>query len=70
MTRRGTTRRNAPGFLLFQSQDTLAAQKASGYSRLSVDKSPLPTMSRNNKCPGTESFEVYYKKDGKVSTKT
>ena len=42
--------------------DTFAVQKALLNSRLSVDKSPLATMCRNNKYPKLRKlFEVYYK---------
>lgn len=49
---RGTMRRNPQEFILFQSHDTFVVQRGLLLnSRLSGDKSPLATLSRNNKYP-------------------
>lgn len=40
----------------FRHMDTFAVQKALLNSRLSVDKSPLAAMSRNNKYPKHRKF--------------
>ena len=54
----------------FSHMDTFAVQKALLNSRLSVDKSPLATMCRNNKYPKLRKlFEVYYKNNWEGSTK-